>query len=242
MTRWSPGMLLVVTMLAVAFGCAHRAPTIAHVHIGHAITGAHDTPGRIGYLTLAEEQARAALAKAEAAVGDVPLADVQRNVSEVNDITNRFRPYPLTGAVEEAASHIEYAALSADASANVKAGYRRFAETIEGVLTRGSLIDSYARDIAATGSPDEAQTLAQEVHRLARANVFGEDVDGDGSVGSQPEEYGLVQIREDLDALVGRENPPYVTVDRWYLFNLIRLPSGEWIFPRSGSRGSRAYQ
>ena len=44
-----------------------------------------------------------------------------------------------------------------------------------------------------------------------------------------------------LYELVAREDPPYETVDRWYLFNLVRLPSGEWIFRRSGRSASRGY-
>lgn len=233
---------VLVPLLVVAAGCAHRPPTIAHVHIGHAVTAAHDTPDRLGYFELAESEARTALAKAEAALAAQSLEDMQQAVAEVNQITNQVMPYPLTGAVEEAANHIHYAALSDDASDNVRDGYPHIAATIEGVLTRGTLIESYARDMAAATSVDEARALAEEVDRLARANLEGLDIDGDGTVGSEPTEYGLVQIRRDLDALIEREDPAYVTVDRWYLFNLIRLPSGEWIFPRSGSRGSHAYQ
>lgn len=233
---------LASILVGVAAGCAHRPPTIAHVHIGHAVTAAHDTPDRLGYLELAESEARTALAKAEAALAAQSLADMQQTVAEVNQITNQVMPYPLTGAVEEAASHIEYAALSDDASANVRDGSRHIAAMIEGVLTRGTLIENYARDMAAATSAEEARALAEEIHRLARANLEGADSDGDGSVGSQPAECGVMQIRGYLDALIEREDPAYVTVDRWYLFNLVRLPSGEWIFPRSGSRGSHAYQ
>lgn len=232
----------VALLIGLAGGCAHRPPTIAHVHIGHAITAAHDTPDRIGYLTLAEEQARTALAGAEAALEETSLEGLKRRVAEVDQVTNRLRPYALVGAVQEAASHIEYAALSEDASENVRAGQRSFARSIEGVLTRGTLIGSYARDVAAATSDEEARAIAEEVHRLARANLRGEDTDGDGTIGNQPAEYGVLQIRSDLDALIAREDPAYVTVDRWYLFNLIRLPSGEWIFPRSRSQGSHAYQ
>ncbi|HEX7035887.1 MAG TPA: hypothetical protein VF210_08940 [Pseudomonadales bacterium] len=235
-------LAVLAVPVGLAGGCAHRPPTIAHVHLGHAITAAHDTPDQVGYMTLAEEQAQAALASAEAALAETSLDGLKRRVAEVDQVTNRLRPYPLVGAVQEAASHIEYAALSEDASENVRAGQRQFAQGIEGVLTRGTLIESYARDVAAATSEEEARALAEEVHSLARANLHGEDVDGDGTIGSDPAEYGVRQIRGDLDALIGREDPAYVTVDRWYLFNLIRLPSGEWIFARSRSRGTDAYQ
>jgi hypothetical protein len=126
-------------------------------------------------------------------------------------------------------------------SDNIKAGYQQFKAAIEGVLYRGNLIERYAGDVASVRSEAEASLLAREIQKLAHANLHGEDLDNDGSIGSTPREYGLDQIGRELDALVAREEPPYVTVDRWYLFNLIRLPSGEWIFKRSGSSGSRGY-
>lgn len=241
-SRRATGLGLLCVIVAGAAGCAHRAPSIAHVHLGHSITGAHDTPDNVGYLTLAEQRARDALEMAEAALADGrPVDAVKVDVAAVNAFTNTEEPYSLTTAVKEAVSHIEYAALSDDASDNVKAGYQQFAETIDGALTRGSLIESYAREVASASDPAQVQRLAEEIHRLARANVYGVDADGDGVIGSSPEEYGMVQISADLAELIDREDPPYVTVDRWYLFNLIRLPSGDWIFRRGGSQGSGGY-
>ena len=45
--------------LLVASGCVTRPPTIAHVHVGHALSGVHVTPGQAGYLLVAEERAAA---------------------------------------------------------------------------------------------------------------------------------------------------------------------------------------
>ena len=44
------------------------------------------------------------------------------------------------------------------------------------------------------------------------------------------DEYGLMQLRRDIESMIAREDPPYATVTSWYLFNLIRLPDGSWIF------------
>ena len=38
--------------------------------------------------------------------------------------------------------------------------------------------------------------------------------------------------------MIGREKPPYVTVDQWYLFNLVRLPNGKWVFDKFGRGGN----
>ena len=52
------GILLIALMaLAACGGCVSRPPTIAHVHIGHALTGVHVTPNHEGYFVQAEERA-----------------------------------------------------------------------------------------------------------------------------------------------------------------------------------------
>ena len=229
-------------LIFISIGCVHRQPTIAHIHVGHAITGAHDTPERVGYFVYAEKQAKLAAAAAELATKEGNnLDDVRLAVIAVNEITNLEAPYPLTKAVQEAADHIEFAAKSDDASKNIIDGYLDFEASIEGVLFRGGLIAGFATQIEGAETMDEAMFIAEQVQGLAQSNVYGEDTDGDGLIGTTHREYGVVQIKSALDDLVAREDPPYLTVDRWYLFNLIRLPSGDWVFKRSGGGGTRGY-
>jgi len=45
-------------------------------------------------------------------------------------------------------------------------------------------------------------------------------------------------LRRDLVDMINREDPPYRTVDEWYLFNLVRLPSGLWVFDKLGRGGN----
>lgn len=85
-------------------------------------------------------------------------------------------------------------------------------------------------DILSSSSQEEAEILAQEIQSLARANLSGVDSDGDGKIGSSPDEFGVKQLHTELFAMIEREVPPYTTVDTYYLFNVVRLPSGEWTF------------
>jgi hypothetical protein len=81
----------------------------------------------------------------------------------------------------------------------------------------------------------------KELVNLTRANIYGEDLNGDGVIGGQnPDEYGLEQLAVEIQDMIARENPPYSTVDRWYLFNLVRLEDGKWIFRKnaSGKKGA----
>lgn len=234
---------LFVTLLALTQGaCMTQPPTIAHVHVGHAITAAHDTPDSEGYFVLTEQRARSAAGLADNAAGPGrTLAQRQSALADLNNVVNDGDTYPMTEAIREAASHVRFAADSDDASANVRAGAEAFETNIDGVLYRNNLINLYVRDALASDSDGEVEQLAGEIRKLASHNVSGEDLDGDGHIGSAPREYGVVQLRRDLDAMVAREDPPYSTVDRWYLFNLVRLPSGEWIFRRLGSDSQGAY-
>ncbi len=251
--KLSGSMLSALSLFALlaAGGCAtQRPPTIAHTHIGHALTGWVDTPHQEGLLVAAEDSAHAAVKAAEQAVanGD-DLGQIKARVGDAvkaTDPTDEFAdpqesmaPYGVRNALVGVVNHLSYAAASADASANVKAGAEQFGRDATGVLDRCALISALGRDILSLQSRDDALALSGELLRLTRANVSGDDSDHDGVVGSTPEEYGLKQLRDEIEAMIKREDPPYRTVDSWYLFNLVRLPSGEWIFRRlfPGSSG-----
>lgn len=242
-------MILLVTALLFAGGCSSRAPTIAHTHIGHAMDGWHDTPGQTGLLVTAENAAQEAHQAAEAATR--PGKGLVSIRSEVERVITATRPgdgvdaagkgkvtYGVRNALNEAVSHIEYAAESADATYNVKSSSEVFSQHAQAILDRCDLIAVLGNDILASGSREEAALLSGELLKLTRANIHGEDTNGDGSVGSAPDEYGLRQLRADIEAMIAREDPPYTTVERWYLFNLVRLPSGEWIFRQRSQAGA----
>jgi len=211
-SRLVTGSLACALLCLLQTACTSTTPTIAHTHVGHAITGAHDTPQKEGYFVLAEQRAADAMKLAEAA-----------------------------NAPNQAASHIAFAADSDDASDNVKRSSRAFSDAIEGVVARANLINLYSQDARISTSEEETKQLAAEVYKLSQANLNGQDVDGDGVIGNQVNEYGMRQLRRDLDALVNRESPPYTTVDRWYLFNLVRLPSGDWLFRKRDSGSASSY-
>jgi hypothetical protein len=236
---------LGLTLLALLqAGCvvSQQAPTIAHVHVGHAITAAHDTPAREGYLVLAEQRALAAASLADDAVRPgQPTAQIQATLAELNRVVNDGMAYPLTDAIKAAASHIRFAADSEDASANVRAGATAFEANIDGILYRNNLINLYVVDALASASQEEVEQLAGEIRKLVLSNQSGEDVDGNGTIGDSERERGMIHLRRELEAMIAREEPAYRTVDSWYLFNLIRLPNGSWMFRRSGSTGGANY-
>jgi hypothetical protein len=227
------------TALALLLGgcVTSHPPSIAHVHIGHALTGVHITPGHKGYVLVAEQRADETLAAASAAAQATDLSSVKTSIAATLAANDNEDSFGVKQSIVLAANHISFAATSADASANVIAFAPVFKTEIAPVVARCDYIDLIGKDVAASTSLKEASALAQEVLKAAQANVSGDDSTGTGTRGSIPADYGVAQLRRDLVAMIQRENPPYRTVDEWYLFNLVRLPNGLWVFDKLGRGG-----
>ena len=222
----------------VVSGCVTRPPTIAHVHVGHALSGVHVTPGQAGYLLVAEERAAVVRDLSQKAAAATSLPQIKTDVAAAVAATTSDDQFGLRHSLVQASNHITFAATSDDASANIRTSAPQFARDIVRVVERCELIGLLGKDVAATSSVQEAQTLATEIARLAQHNLDGEDADGDGLVGGKAPEYGMKQLRTRLDEMIAREVPPYRTVDQTYLFNLVRLPNGKWVFDKFNRGGN----
>jgi hypothetical protein len=228
----------VVGCLAGLCACMVRPPTIAHVHIGHAVTAVHVTPGHEGYLSVAELRANEAYDAAKSANGDADLLQLKAHIAAVVQATDSQDNFGVRQSVTMAANHISFAATSADASANVIRFAPAFATDTAAVVERCNYIDLLGKDVASSASLKEALLLTGEILKLARANVEGNDSHGDDAGGPAPSKYGVVQLRAEVQAMLTRETPPYRTVDQWYLFNLVRLPNGRWVFDKLSRGGT----
>ena len=239
-------MRIVAVLLRVAVwgcsaglsACSVHPPTIAHVHIGHAVTAVHVTPGHEGYLSVAELRANQAYDSAKSANADTDLRQLKAHVAAAVTATDSQDNFGLRQSVTMAVNHISFAATSADASANVIQFAPTFATDTAAVVERCNYIGLLGKDVASSASLKEASVLAQEILNLSRANVDGEVSNGDGARGSGPPKYGLVQLRAEVKDMLDREKPAYRTVDQWYLFNLVRLPNGRWVFDKLGRGGT----
>jgi hypothetical protein len=235
----APSIRLCMLLFTVAAGgCVSRPPSIAHVHLGHALTGVHVTPNKQGYLLVAEKQAEEILSLAQKATQTSELSKLKAEVAAAVKATNSENEFGLKHSLVMAANHISFAATSSDASLNVQQSAPEFARDTVRVVERCELIGLLGKDIDASSSVDEARLLAGEIATLAQANLDGEDADNDGAVGAKPPEFGMKQLRAQLDGIIARESPPYRTVDQWFLFNLVRLPNGVWVFDKLGRGGN----
>jgi hypothetical protein len=228
---------MMMLLLALA-ACTSRPPTIAHVHIGHAITGVHVTPNQEGYMVTAERRAGQTVDLMHQAAASSDLAEIKKDVAAAVKATDSEDDFGLKQAIVMAANHITFAATSDDASVNVQRSAPKFASDVTRVVERCELIVLLGKDVASSSSTQDADVSVAELGKLAQANVTGDDSNGDGVVGSAASEYGLVQLRKELEAMIARESPAYVTVPQWYLFNLVRLPNGRWVFDKLGRGGN----
>jgi hemoglobin len=236
---------LAITVHAAAVaaltGCAQAPPTVAHTHIGHAVTGVHVTPNNESYMALADERAKAVLAAAERAAraaGNLPM--MRAAVAEAVRACDSEDDFGLRQSVILAANHLSFGATAIDASVNLQRKAPLFARDIARVVERCELIRLLGNDVRATTSDQEAALLVAKILETARANLEGEETNGDGRVGSNPSEYGVAQLRAAVDSILAGENPAYVAVDQWHLFNLVRLPNGRWVYDRFGRGGNIA--
>lgn len=235
-------LLATMTLVAAALGSSacvtRRPPTIAHVHIGHAITAVHVTPDHKGYVPMAALRADEALDAARRATEDSDLPTLKSDVLAAVTASNGEASFGVRESLTMAANHISFAATSADATENVIEFAPAFRANIAAVIGRCEYIELLGKDVAASATLKEASLLAQEIRKAAAANVAGDDTAGAGIKGTIPADYGMVQLRAQLQAMISREKPPYRTVDDWYLFNLVRLPNGRWVFDKFGRGGN----
>ena len=100
-------------LLALQFSCASQAPTIAHTHIGHAITGFQGTPGDKGLFVVAEDRGLEAQTYMTELLAS---SDPGRSGQALDALLTTLvgENYGLKRSVHEAANHLEFAAQSID--------------------------------------------------------------------------------------------------------------------------------
>ena len=239
-------LAIVISTSVVVAGCGSTAkwtfqeklPTMAHVHIGHAITGWKDAPNEDGLFNTAEKEAETALREAIAATQHPKdLVNIQKHTRGILHAIDPSREQqgPARGfggnkGLEQAAGHITYAAKSDDASENVRTFAESFEARTKAVLERSDLVVALASEVLASSVATDAFVLAEEVLSLTKGVINGLDINNDGYVNLDSQEVGIKQLREELDAVIAREEPPYATVAKRYLFGVIRLPDGKWAF------------
>lgn len=227
-------LAVLMSLVVGATGCAQSLPLISHAHIGHSLTAWRDTPAQQGLFVIAEQEVNTAYKEIRlAAVSAEPAEHINNAIHALNPDLQEFGAGLGFGgirALEGAIDHLSFAAESGDASPNLK-------RTVVGLNANGAAILEKlnvaveAARLASQASGSELTGLVGEIQEILRHCVEGDDLNGDGIVATDPNEFGLVQLRSSLLAMLALEKePPYLPVGKKYLLGLVKLPNGKWSY------------
>jgi hypothetical protein len=237
----------VLACSALATGCAHHQPLISHAHVGHCLTQWHDTPDNRGLFDVAKAELATARTQADAAL-EAGLS-VSAKSEHLDNVVHALNPdlqplgpgldYGAIRALDGAIEHLEYAATSDDASANIVSSVAQLSQTGVAIVERLRQAAEQARG----GDRKDALSLdriALDVRTALSAALAGVDADHNGHIDATAAEAGLEQFHAALDTTLEREaNPKYEPLERRYLLGVVRLPNGKWGFLPWGKSNSR---
>jgi len=218
-------MRIVLAILSTLAACALTGcytvarPTIAHVHIGHTTAGWSDTPGKAGLLSVAERDADIAAENARKAFQAGRNSDELKRY--VGYVLHAMDPalessgpgtgYGFIRAIEGTSDHVRFAADSPDASKNLKDSILGLESSASRIRQGAKVGVAICQEIRRTSKPEDLVSLAEELR-------------GQSDTVARETRAWRVQLQD----VVARENPPFSTIERRYLFGLIRLPNGLW--------------
>ncbi len=172
---------------------------MAHVHIGHVMTGWKDTPDNMGLLPTANAEAKIAAQHAGFALSKPDdLAWMKTHIGHIlNAVDPSVEPkgpglgYGVVKAAGGAAAHIGFAAESNGASDNVKTHAVHVEASANNVVTWANIIVRLGKLVQAAETAIQAAPLVKKIQQLADYMLAGRDVDGDGKVSWKTGEGGL---------------------------------------------------
>ena len=233
------GMLIALLSVSCATVLRKDPPTIAHVHIGHAITAWEAAPQNQGLLVVAELAAVEADTNSQLMMRAVRSGDMAKAKGFLQQIAVALDPqtydpeqpegYGIRRGTAEAMTHLKLASGVFDATSNVRRTVAQTNIRAQDILDRADELAVFVDAGLKSDDKEELTIIADEVATMVKSIASGPDT---------PELYGLFNLREDIESMIKREDPPYETVDTYYLFSLVKLPDGQWGFGSRRGRGA----
>jgi hypothetical protein len=179
---------------------------MAHVHMGHVLTGWQDTPEQMGLLPTAQAEAEVAAQHAGFAASRPDDLDWMKLhvVHVLHAIDPNVEPegpglgYGLERAAQGVAQHVRFAADSEDASDNVRLHASHVETSAGNVVGWSERVVDLGQQVEAASSAAEAAPLVAEIETLTEAMLAGTDADGDGTVSWEEGEGGLAQAAQHM--------------------------------------------
>ncbi len=185
----------------------------SHTHIRHVLEAFAPTPEGEGLFPIAVAEASIALEHARLAGGDPTNIDPM--IRHTRHVLNAIDPeefangpglgFGVTRATEGIVQHIELAASSSEASANVRTHSTHVVAAARGVTQRAEQIVDLARQILSSGVYTRAYPLVEQLQVLCEELTTGTDVSDDGDISLEEGEGGIQQIQQHLALMVEGE-------------------------------------
>ena len=198
-TRLTMGIAIFVSGYIISAEWAAAAAGPSHAHMGHVTTGWKDTPDGMGFLPTAIAEAEIAAQHAGFAAkkpGDLSWMQMHtHHVLHAIDASLEAKGPGLGYGVMKAAggvdAHVNFAAKSEGASANVKAHAVHVSTASENSIARAKQVVALGKQVLSAGSAAEALPVVMQIEKLTKELVEGADANGDGKITWQKNEGGL---------------------------------------------------
>lgn len=164
----------------------------SQVHMGHITESWGDTPGKVGLLTILEQEAKIAAQHAEYGKGNAAthMPHVRHAIDAASEGGGPGKGYGVIKAALGVAAHMKFAAESPDASEGVKM------HSVH-VITSANNVAAWAKQVMEMSKDTSSASMAK-IADMTKWIVEGHDANGDGKVGWQEGEGGIAQIKQHL--------------------------------------------
>ena len=179
---------------------------MAHVHIGHVLTGWSGTPGDKGLLPTAIAEANIAIQHAGFAVKKPK--DLKWLKAHTGHVLHAVAPdkiakgpgmgYGVIKAATGVAQHIEFAAGSEGASKNVKTHAVHVATSARNTVARAERIAKLSQLVQKTDNVADAAQLAKQIQHAAKQLLKGANADGVKPITWHKGEGGLTVVQKHM--------------------------------------------
>ena len=147
----------------------------AHLHLGHVMTNWRDTPGTRGFLPVAIDEARVAVAHANLAAKAERLDDIKLHAGHVvNALDTSVEPrgpgagYGVKKAAAGALQHLDFAVKAEGATANITTNAAPVSLLLTNVVQSVDQAVAMAQKIRAASDAAEATRLAADLAALTQ--------------------------------------------------------------------------
>jgi mono/diheme cytochrome c family protein len=200
----TPGAARLVLAAAEAQAAEPKA---YQSHLDQILKSSEDTPGKVGLVTILEQETDIAAQHAGFAVKDLEdLANIQLHTHHVRHAVDPStepeggpgKGYGIIKAAKGVIQQMELARDSADATDSVKTHSVHVITAANNVVHWAGKILDKAGQITGGASPVASSFFAEQNVELLDWIKNGHDADGDGTITWQESEGGLAQIKQHL--------------------------------------------